>query len=79
MEKKSINAKWLEQCFLQWGQTQLADVIARFEDGEAEKIADEEFADFAQEFSTTTDQPESDSSDAKFKACSNRIQFFLTG
>ena len=64
------HAKWLEQCFLQWGQTQLADVTARFEDGEAEKIADEEFADFAQEFSTTTDR-------ARVKFLRHKIQGLL--
>jgi len=47
---------WLERCFLAWGQTELGDLIAEFEDGEAEYIADEAFAVFAQEFSTTDQQ-----------------------
>ena len=48
--------RWLEKCFLQWGQHELGELIANFEDGEAEHIADDEFAEFAQEFSTTKDQ-----------------------
>lgn len=48
--------RWLEKCFLQWGQHELGELIANFEDGEAEHIADDEFAEFVQEFSTTKDQ-----------------------
>ena len=48
--------KWLERCFLLWGQTALGDIVSSFEDGEAESIVEDEFACFAQEFSTTTDQ-----------------------
>lgn len=47
---------WLERCFLHSGQTALGDIVSSFEDGEAEFIADDEFACFAQEFSDTTDQ-----------------------
>ena len=48
--------QWLETKFLQWGQTDLGEVIAQFEDGEAEFLADNAFAEFATEFSTTTDK-----------------------
>lgn len=47
---------WIERCFLAWGQTDLGDVIASFDDGEAEYIADEAFAEIAQDFSTTADR-----------------------
>lgn len=62
--------QWLERCFLQWGQQELCDVIAQFEDGEAERIADEEFAEFAQEFSTTNVQ-------ARIQFLKQRIQGLL--
>ena len=48
--------RWLEKNFLQWGQHELGELIANFEDGEAEHSADDEFAEFVQEFSTTKDQ-----------------------
>ena len=46
----------LEKSFLDWGHHQLGDLIAEFQDGDAEFIADEAFAMFAQEFQTTSDQ-----------------------
>ena len=48
--------QWLEGCFLEWGSSHLGELIADFQDGEAEHLADEAFADFAQEFQTTADQ-----------------------
>lgn len=47
---------WLEQCFLQWGQADLGDLIAGFEDGEAEYIADDAFAEFAQDLPSTAER-----------------------
>eukprot|EP00435_Cladocopium_sp_Y103_P013471 s2688_g3.t1 len=36
--------KWLEWCFRTWGQNSLPDILATFEDGEAEALVDEAFA-----------------------------------
>eukprot|EP00435_Cladocopium_sp_Y103_P070634 s65_g35.t1 len=34
---------WTEVCFKEWGQNELGEAIAQFEDGEAESLADEAF------------------------------------
>ena len=42
--------EWLESVYIGWGEHCLEDVIARFEDGEAETLVDSAFADFIYEF-----------------------------
>ena len=42
--------EWLEQVYIRWGDNCLADVIATFEDGEAELLVDNAYADFIYDF-----------------------------
>lgn len=42
--------EWLESVYIGWGERCLEDVIARFEDGEAESLVDTAFADFIYDF-----------------------------
>ena len=42
--------EWLESVYIGWGERCLEDVIAHFEDGEAESLVDTAYADFIFEF-----------------------------
>ena len=41
---------WIEAEILWWGQHHLPDIVAKFEDGVAEKLIDEEYANMIEDF-----------------------------